>query len=206
MSATGLAGQLARAIEQEPARAVSALPQLAEPATPARYGFSWSQPRIGDEAAPQSAEGSDTASALTFDVWRGSVVININALQPAPVVEPRKPVQAPARGGLPPRALRRVREYIEQHIEESIGLKDLAEVAGLSMFHFARAFKQSQGATPNCYLFQRRVERAQQLLAESDLPLSEIAIATGFSDQSHFARRFREHVGTTPAKYRWSKR
>lgn len=132
----------------------------------------------------------------------------IEVLPPLPAVYPehRVPPPAPARGGLPPKTLRRVREYIDAHLEESISLKDLADIAGLSMFHFARAFKQSQGQTPNCYTFQRRVERAQTLLADTDLPLSEIAIATGLSDQSHFARRFRDHVGTTPARYRWSKR
>jgi AraC-like DNA-binding protein len=149
--------------------------------------------------------------AFTGTVMDGAAdaPIDIGAIRPHPP-EPAYPAQpapsALARGGMPPKALRRVRDYIDAHLEESIGLKDLAEVAGLSMFHFARAFKQSQGVTPNCYLFQRRVERAQQLLADSNLPLCEIAIATGFSDQSHFARRFREHVGTTPAKYRWSKR
>ena len=110
------------------------------------------------------------------------------------------------RGGLPPRAMRRVHEYIEGHLEETISIKALARIAGLSMYHFARAFKQSEGLTPHDYLVQRRVRRAQELLASTDLPLSEIALASGFSDQSHCARRFREHVGITPSSYRWSMR
>ena len=110
------------------------------------------------------------------------------------------------RGGLPPRALRRVREYIEGHLEETISIETLAAIVGLSMYHFARAFKQSEGLTPHDYLVQRRVRRAQELLASTDLPLSEIALASGFSDQSHCARRFREHVGITPSSYRWSMR
>src|SRR6266446_2017321 len=108
------------------------------------------------------------------------------------------------RGGLPPRALRRVREFIEAHLEENIGVQVLASTAGLSMCHFARAFKRSEGVTPHNYLVQRRVRRAKDLLAATDLPLSEIALASGFSDQSHCARRFREHVGVTPSSYRWS--
>jgi AraC-like DNA-binding protein len=110
------------------------------------------------------------------------------------------------RGGLPPRAMRRVREFIEGHLEENISIQALANIAGLSMYHFARAFKQSEGMTPHDYLIQRRVQRTKDLLAETDLPLSEIALASGFSDQSHCARRFREHVGVTPSSYRWSLR
>jgi AraC family transcriptional regulator len=110
------------------------------------------------------------------------------------------------RGGLPPRVLRRAREYIESHLEQKISIESLADTVGLSMFHFARAFKQSEGVTPHGYLVQRRVKRAQELLADTDLPLSEIAVAVGFADQSHCARRFREHVGLTPSRYRWSLR
>jgi AraC-like DNA-binding protein len=110
------------------------------------------------------------------------------------------------RGGLPPRAMRRVREFIEEHLEDNISIQALANIAGLSMYHFARAFKQSDGMTPHDYLIQRRVQRTKDLLAETDLPLSEIALASGFSDQSHCARRFREHVGMTPSSYRWSLR
>jgi AraC-like DNA-binding protein len=102
--------------------------------------------------------------------------------------------------------LRRVREFIEAHLEENISIQTLAGIAGLSMYHFARAFKKSEGMTPHEYLIQRRVRRAKDLLAGTDLPLSEIALASGFSDQSHCARRFREHVGVTPSSYRWSLR
>jgi AraC-like DNA-binding protein len=111
-----------------------------------------------------------------------------------------------ARGGLPPKCLQRVRAYIDQNLDQAIDIKTLADVAGYSLYHFARAFKQSQGCTPCCYLFQRRVHRAQQMLSETTLPIAEIAAATGFSDQSHFSRRFREHAGVAPAQYRRSVR
>jgi transcriptional regulator GlxA family with amidase domain len=108
-----------------------------------------------------------------------------------------------ARGGLSPGARRRVREYVEANLDESIGIERLAGLVGLSRFHFARAFKQSEGVTPCHFLFLCRVRRAQQLLVNTDLPLGQIAIAAGFADQSHFSRRFRELVGITPGKYRW---
>ncbi|HEX3414515.1 MAG TPA: helix-turn-helix domain-containing protein [Stellaceae bacterium] len=113
---------------------------------------------------------------------------------------------AQARGGLPPGAMRRVREYVDAHLGESMDLAELAAIAGLSVFHFARQFKQSAGVTPHSYLVQRRIERAQDMLARTDLALSEIAVAAGFSDQSHLARHFRQLLGTTPREFRWSQR
>ena len=109
-------------------------------------------------------------------------------------------------GGLAPRALQRVREYVEEHLSENIELETLADIAGLSKWHFARAFKQSVGTPPHFYLVQRRLERAQELLAETDLPLAQIALKIGFSDQSHFSRRFRTLLGLTPRSFRRSKR
>jgi len=119
-----------------------------------------------------------------------------------------KPVglHVPTRRGLPPRALLLVREYVTTHLEDSISIQAMAAIVGLSMYHFARAFKQSEGVTPHRFVIQCRVSRAQELLAGTDLPLSEIALATGFSDQSHCSRRFRECLGVTPSRYRWSTR
>jgi transcriptional regulator GlxA family with amidase domain len=85
-------------------------------------------------------------------------------------------------------------------------LATLAGVAGVSSHHFARGFKQSAGVTPHHYLTQKRVERAQDLLGNTDLSLSEIALAVGFSDQSHLARHFRQMLGVTPGQFRWAQR
>ncbi len=119
----------------------------------------------------------------------------------------RKLAPAPqAHGGLSPCAMRRVREYVEAHLSESMDLAELAAVAGLSVYHFAREFKHSAGITPHYYLVQRRVERAQDVLARTDLSVSEIAVAVGFSDQSHLTRHFRHMLGTTPREFRRSQR
>jgi AraC-like DNA-binding protein len=112
----------------------------------------------------------------------------------------------PQRGGLPPGAERRVRDYVDAHLGDSVDLVELAAVAGLSLFHFARQFKQSVGVTPHHYLVQRRVEHAKKILARTDLPLSEVAAAVGFADQSHLARHFRQLLGATPREFRWSQR
>jgi len=111
-----------------------------------------------------------------------------------------------ARGGLTPKVLRRVREYIDRHLDKNIELQALADAAGLSKYHFARTFKEAQRMTPLFYVFQQRMKRAQQLLVETELPIAEIAIATGFADQSHFSRRFRKQLGITPRVFRWSTR
>jgi transcriptional regulator of acetoin/glycerol metabolism/AraC-like DNA-binding protein len=108
------------------------------------------------------------------------------------------------RGGLPPAAMRRIREYVDTHLSEHIELPVLAGIAGLSVFHFAREFKRTAGITPHHYILRKRVELAEALLGGSDLSLSEIAIASGFSDQSHLTRRFRQMLGATPKEVRWS--
>jgi AraC-like DNA-binding protein len=111
-----------------------------------------------------------------------------------------------AYGGLPPRALRRVNEYINSNLGTNISLAVLADTAGFSTFHFARAFKESEGVTPHRYLLERRIERARNLLVKTDLSISEVAISSGFADQSHLARHFRQRVGVLPSTYRWSRR
>ncbi len=103
------------------------------------------------------------------------------------------------RGGLAPVHVNRVCEYIESHLQENIGLEMLAGLAQLSVYHFARAFRQSLGIPPHNYIVQRRVEHAQQLLRNTDLPLSEIAVEAGFTDQSHLARHFRTSFGVSPS-------
>ena len=103
------------------------------------------------------------------------------------------------RGGLAPARAHRVCEYIDSHLQENIALEVLAKIAQLSVHHFARAFRQSLGIPPHNYIVQRRVEHAQQLILNTDLPLSEIAMVAGFTDQSHLARHFRTITGVSPS-------
>jgi transcriptional regulator of acetoin/glycerol metabolism len=114
------------------------------------------------------------------------------------------PAPKPNRGGLSPAMTRRVCDYIEGHLDEKIRLDGLATLAGLSTDHFARAFHQSVGVPPHAYLLQRRLEHVEQMLRETRAPLSEIALATGFSDQSHLARHFRRWAGMSPRQVRWT--
>ena len=106
-----------------------------------------------------------------------------------------------ARGGLSPRVLARVFEFIDAHCGAALSLDDLAACAGASACHFARAFKASTGETPHRYVLRRRVEHAKIALRGST-PLAQVALACGFAGQSHFSQRFREMTGLTPSQYR----
>lgn len=92
-------------------------------------------------------------------------------------------------------------KYVEEHLEESIRLADLAAVVHVSVFHFARLYKGSTGLPPHQYVIGRRVERAKLLLRESEQTLAQIAAGVGFADQAHLARHFKRLVGVTPGQY-----
>ncbi len=108
------------------------------------------------------------------------------------------------RDGLLPRGrLRAVMEYIEEHLDGCPTLAQIAAVAHLSPYHFARQFKAATGLPPHQYDIARRVERAKQLLhAGTDVSLAEIALHAGFSDQSQFSCHFKRLIGVTPGQFR----
>jgi AraC family transcriptional regulator len=94
-------------------------------------------------------------------------------------------------------------EYIEEHLDAGPSLEQIAAVARLSPFHFARQFRAATGLPPHQYVIARRVERARQLLeGGSDRSLAEVAMRVGFSDQSQLSRHFKRLVGVTPGKFR----
>lgn len=114
-----------------------------------------------------------------------------------------KPATQPARGGrLSQRALRRVEEFIDANLDKGISLRDLTAIAGLPLDAFTRRFKATTGQTPYAYVLSRRVSRAEALLSDCDMSLSEIALALGFSSQSHFTSTFRRVRGATPRAWR----
>ncbi len=105
-------------------------------------------------------------------------------------------------GGLAPWRIRRLKAFVESQLSQPIRVADLSAVVGLSSTHFSRAFGRSFGEPPHVYLIQRRLDRARHLMLTSDIPLSDVAAACGFSDQAHFCRLFRRHTGRTPAAWR----
>ena len=101
-----------------------------------------------------------------------------------------------------PWRLARTLALAEARLHEDVSLSDLAEAAGLSRFHFARAFRAATGETPHAYLRRLRCERAKALMMEGGMSLAEIALACGFAHQAHFTTAFRRVTGTTPGRWR----
>ncbi len=107
----------------------------------------------------------------------------------------------PTTGGIAPAALRRVLEFIEANLATEVRLEDLAAVANLSLYHFARAFRHSMGTTPHQHVLQRRIATAKALLRRPGANIDAVANATGFADASHFSKTFRKQAGITPKNW-----
>jgi AraC-like DNA-binding protein len=107
------------------------------------------------------------------------------------------------RGGLSPQQMRRATEILEAHLDGNIVLQQVAEACELSISHFARAFKQTFRRPPYKWLTERRVDRARDLMTNTRLPLADIAIQCGFTDQSALNRSFKRIHGVSPGHWRW---
>ena len=112
---------------------------------------------------------------------------------------------APSGGTAPrldPRSVLRVQALARTRLGERLAVKDLADEAGFSEFHFARLFKAATGETPHECLTRMRIEESKRLLRTTPLALGEIAARVGYRTQAHFSRAFREVTGTAPREYR----
>jgi AraC family transcriptional regulator len=118
----------------------------------------------------------------------------------------RTEVVAAPRPSLAPWKVRRVSDILKHSLAESPTLTELAANAGLSPYHFLRAFKSAVGVPPHRYQMQLRMNRARELLETTDLSVTEIAAQVGYDDPSYLGRLFRKHFGTTPAAYRRERR
>ena len=106
------------------------------------------------------------------------------------------------KGRLSPAQVRRLTGYIDSRLHEQLHLETLAAVAGAGVWTFARHFRESFGRTPHAYVVERRIDRARRLLAQSCLPIKEVASVCGFADQAHMTRLFQTHLHITPAVLR----
>ena len=105
-------------------------------------------------------------------------------------------------GGLSRIQLKQAIDYINENIDRSLKVSEIAEVVEISQYHFSRQFKKSTGLTPHEYVTQQRIIKAKQLLKDRRIPLNDIVRHCGFTHQSHMGRMFKEYLGTTPKKYR----
>ena len=102
--------------------------------------------------------------------------------------------------------VQQVTDYMKAHLDEAIGLQDLADLLELSRFHFCTAFRKATGYTPHQWLVRIRMARAIELHANGRLTITEIALAVGYQTPSSFAHAFRAAIGMTPTGYRASRR
>jgi AraC family transcriptional regulator len=106
--------------------------------------------------------------------------------------------------GLTQQQMTRVMDFVQAHLGQDLSLGALAEQAGFSSYHFARLFRQTTGASPHQFVLRQRIERAQHLLKERDVPLARAARECGFANQSHLTQAFKRYLGLTPRAYRQS--
>lgn len=121
---------------------------------------------------------------------------------PAPFASGPKRASRTPHGGLPAWQVRRVTEYIDANLDATLRTGSLAATLGLSVSHFTRAFKHSVGVPPRVYVIRRRLAAACRAMLATDTPLTAIAHAHGFCDQSHFTRTFHETIGVSPHAWR----
>jgi len=147
------------------------------------------------------ASGEALGQGLMVETLTRALVIHL--LRSHSTVATRLP-DAPI--GMAGGKLRRVIEYMQTHIDESLSLAQLASLSGLSPSHFTRSFRAAMGKPPHSYLVDLRIERARDLLEHTELPVIEVGMQCGFEQPSHFATTFREVVGLAPRAWRVARR
>jgi CheY-like chemotaxis protein len=102
--------------------------------------------------------------------------------------------------------IRKVMAYIHTHYSESITREEIAAHIGISADYLTDCFRQELGITPMIYIRRYRIRQACELLRNTDQPITQIALAVGFSDGAHFTRTFQREISMTPRAYRDNKR
>jgi AraC family transcriptional regulator len=142
-------------------------------------------------------EGGRVAESLLFDHVGRALATYV-----AEAYGGMRPNSVGPRGGLAAWQERRAKNMLAANLDGAVTLADVAEECRLSVSHFSRAFRRSVGVAPYCWLLDRRVEVAKDLLLGRESSLSEIALRCGFADQSHFTRVFTRRAGVSPGAWR----
>jgi AraC family transcriptional regulator len=146
--------------------------------------------------------GKSDRIEVTDYFGRDEALVHLFAAHIAEKYTDAAPAKPDFRGGLPIVHLRRVEDFVSQHLGEDLSVEGMAGLVDLSPFHFSRVFKQSTGMSPLQFVTRERITRAQQLVRETSRSLIEIALDVGYTSPSHFAQVFRRVVGVTPTEFR----
>jgi AraC family transcriptional regulator len=141
--------------------------------------------------------GKDRLSMLALDQF--SLILGAHLLQRYGVLQ--KTARC-SKGGLAPWQKRRASELLHEKMHGRIRLSEIARECGLSVSHFARSFKTSFGTSTHQWLIQHRIDHAKQLMSQTSLSLTDIAIQSGFNDQAAFTRTFHQLIGVSPGRWR----
>ncbi len=149
------------------------------------------------EEISREAEGAGIGGALYVEALSTQLIVSL--LRNFASVEF---ADKSGRGELPPAVRRRIIDYIEARIDQSLSLEELAEVASMGVWTFGKRFRATFATSPHQYVVDRRLEKARQMLAIGHLPVKAIASECGFADQAHLTRVMRARLGKTPASLR----
>lgn len=165
-----------------------------------RPGFSLHRENVSDRAIVGKLL-ADAKDLLNVDQKSACVLLQQAVVLLQNETSPVYP-EGRARGMLASWQINRVSAYIDANLAAEMRTCDLATVAGLSVSHFTRAFKNAFGSTPKSYIVKKRVAAACSTMLETKEPLTKIAYALGFCDQSHFSRTFQLQTGMSPNEWR----
>ena len=145
--------------------------------------------------------GVTKTGRIYFESLATAILARLLSLQGGPAIAPRE-----SSDRLSILQQQRLAEFIEANMASDLSLPSLAAIVGYGLSRFKTLFNNSFGCTPHSYVMQRRIERAKALIEAGILPLSEIALETGFSHQSHMATTFRQSLGISPGQLRRARR
>jgi AraC family transcriptional regulator len=176
-------------------RLLDVLPEVFMPSAKLGFGHPWLRQSLAD--LQREVQAQDRLSGLIAEGWALQAIAHI-----ARATNSNSPSQSILRGGLAPWQERRAKEMLEGNLDGAVSVSELAAECGVSVAHFARAFRRSTGVPPHRWLLERRIDLAKQLLQESADSIAEVALCCGFSDQSHLTHTFRRQVGISPGMWR----
>ena len=160
--------------------------------------------RPANDAGQRTPDSTIKSRLLHARSWTGvpAELLEIRAADSTLHKPGARKVRETYRSRLAPWQLRRVTDFMRDHLADTLQLAQLAALSGLSPSHFGRAFKGSTGLPPHRWHLNLRIEQARTMLADAGASLADVACATGFADQSHFTRVFSKIIGMSPGAWR----